>query len=159
MRPIITSKKHYVQTPINTVMEATILNIEYVNAVAEPSAGRDVLEGSIVKAVYIEMWLLAGANQPGSVTVSVEKVPALADQMTFLQGATLTDYPNKKNILFTSQGVIGDANTNPVPFMRQWFKIPKGKQRFGLGDKLVLNIQANTEDITHCGLAVFKEYN
>ncbi len=140
-------------------MEATILNIEYVNAVAEPSAGRDVLEGSIVKAVYIEMWLLAGANQPGSVTVSVEKVPALADQMTFLQGATLTDYPNKKNILFTSQGVIGDANTNPVPFMRQWFKIPKGKQRFGLGDKLVLNIQANTEDITHCGLAVFKEYN
>lgn len=77
--------------------------------------------------------------------------------MTFTNSATLDSYSNKKNVLYTTQGLTPDANGNPIPFVRQWFKIPKGKQRFGLTDSLVLNISANVEDVTHCGLMIYKE--
>ncbi len=77
--------------------------------------------------------------------------------MTFTNSATLDSYTNKKNLLYITQGVSPDANGNPVPVLRQWFKIPKGKQRFGLADALILNLSANVEDMTHCGVFIYKE--
>ena len=139
-------------------MGGTILDTTLVVAVDAPTTSVQVEQGSIVKAVFVELWILAGSQQPGSFTFTIEKLSGGQPQMTFLQGAQLYDYPNKKNILYTTQGVVGDANTNPTPIFRDWIKIPKGKQRFGLGDKLSWNLQANVEDMTHCGLAIYKEY-
>ncbi len=160
MRAIINSNKHIVQEGIDEVMAGTIKNLQIVIAVAEPNTSNsdEVEQGSIIKAVYVEMWLLAGSQQPGSVTVTLEKVIASSTAMTFGASALLYNYANKKNILFTSQGLTPDANGNPVPFIRQWMKIPKGKQRFGLNDKLVFNISANLENVTFCGLYIYKEY-
>jgi len=160
MKAPIHSKKHFVAMAINSVMAGTINNIVLVDAVAAGgiSADRHVIEGSIIKAVYIELWLLTGGQQPGSVIVTTEKIPANAPAMTITNASLLTDYDNKKNILYTTQGLVGDANTNPVPFLRQWIAIPKGKQRFGLADRFVLNISAVAEDQTFCGIAIYKEY-
>ncbi len=120
----------------------------------------DCVEGSIVKAVFIELWVKSNAAS-GSDTkfqLAIEKLPAGATAMTFAQMNTLMGYSNKKNVLFFSQGVIGDGTTQAIPIVRQWFKIPKGKQRFGLDDKLVVTISSTAEVIQNCGFATYKEY-
>ncbi len=159
MRPIITSVKHYVQIPIAAVAMGAINNQKVITSVAQPTLAVNVLQGSVVKAVYVEIWLLAGAMDEGSFTLAIEKKPSQAPDMTAAEGADLFNYTNKKNILYTTQGIIGDQNTNPVPVIRTWIKIPKGKQRFGFGDEFVVNILANLESLSFCGLVVFKEYN
>ncbi len=160
MRPVITSKKHYVQSTLFTIGGTSIQNIVIVDAKADPTLANDVLEGSIVKACFVEIWIQGSANQPATFQVSIEKVPAGAGLMTNADSSILYTYFNKKNILFTSQGIVGDANSNPIPIIRGWYKIPKGKQRFGLGDRLVLNINNITiDDFEACGIYVYKEYN
>ncbi len=57
-----------------------------------------------------------------------------------------------------TQGVFGDKFTNSVALVRQWFKIPKGKQRFGLGDQLFVTAQSTGQDFQLCGFATYKEY-
>ena len=106
------------------------------------------------------MWYLGSSAQPVFHVSTVEKLTSGASEMTSVQASLLNEYPNKKNIFQTSQGLIGDANTNPIPVFREWIKIPKGKQRMGLGDKLVLNIAARGEaanDIEVCGFYIYKE--
>ncbi len=136
-------------------MTRTIANAQ--DAASAVNANQ-VVEGSVIKAVYVEMWLLAGSQQPGSITVTLEKLIGSSTTMTFLESSQLFTYSNKKNILYCTQGITPDANGNPIPFLRGWFKIPKGKQRFGLNDRLLLNISANVEDCTFCGQFVYKAY-
>ena len=86
-------------------------------------------------------------------------MPGTAPNATLSDITSMNSYANKKNILYTTQGVLGDTNSNPIPAMRGWFKIPKGKQRFGLGDKLNLNITSLTADgMENCGIFIYKEY-
>jgi len=158
VRPTINSEKHYNQIPINSVPMGTLTNENIVFVSATPTGSAQIGPGTVIKAVFIELWILAGSQQPGSFTISVDKLSSGGTAMTFLEGAQLHDYTNKKNVLYVTQGVSPDANGNPVPVLRQWYKIPRGKQRFGLGDSLQLNISANVEDMTYCGLIVFKAY-
>jgi len=142
-------------------MAGTITNVvlaRTVDASNLTGLASEIATGTVLKAIYVEIWILAGAQQPGSFTVTVEKKVASTALMSFAQSATLNSYTNKKNILYTTQGVSPDANGNPVPVVRQWIKIPKGKQRFGLNDQVVLNLSANVENMTHCGLGIFKAY-
>ncbi len=132
--------------------------VVFAREIKDVANANHIVQGSVVKAIYVELWILAGSQQPGSFTITVEKVPAAAPAMTFLQNAQLSDYPNKKNILYTTQGVSGDANTNPIPVIRSWIKIPRGKQRFGLDDKININYSANVEDMTICGVIIYKAY-
>ncbi len=124
-----------------------------------PTTVAEVSEGSIIKAVYVELWTLGSSND-GFQIVVLEKSTQDATGPTFVEMAALGDYNNKKNILFTHQGLsANDGIGNPMPVMRGWYKIPKTKQRFGLGDRLNLNISnpsANT--LTYCGFATYKEY-
>ena len=119
----------------------------------------DVLVGSIVKAIYLELWVVGDGQQPATIITEVEKVVGSA-----VSGADATDlanlqnYKNKSNIFEIHQGIIGDANTNPVPFFRHWIKIPKGFQRFALNDRLELRILSQTEGMQFCGVAIFKVY-
>ncbi len=158
MRAPINSIKHMVQVGINEVMGGTVLETTLVTAVADPSTSVQIEQGSIVKAVYIELWVLAAGQQVGSFTFIVEKQSGGQPAPDFSDMATLHDYPNKKNILYTTQGLVGESDANPTPILRTWVKIPKGKQRFGLGDGLRWTISSNIENQTHCGLAIYKEY-
>ena len=158
MRPRVNVQKHFVQQGIDEVLAGTIRNLTLVRSVSGvPAGSSQVKEGAIISAIFIEMWFQAGSQQIGSVTATLEKRIGSMAAMTFLDSATLDDYTNKKNIFYTTQGLTPDANGNPLPLLRQWFKIPKGKQRFGLEDSLILNMSANVENLSICGVAIFKE--
>ncbi len=160
MKPIIHSQKHYVQQSRSTVVTVSKLTIDLVLAVktADVDLVDEVEEGALVKAVFVELWLLDSAND-GSFIVCLEKKVGGIANMSFGQQNALGTYKNKKNILYTTQGLTPNNGVgNPVPIIRQWFKIPKGKQRFGLGDELVLNICNNGgNDMFFCGFSTYKE--
>jgi len=160
MRPIISSRKLIKQIPVDTVTGGTIKNIVLANAKqdADHTVSNEVNVGSLVKAIYVEIWITADMAQPGSITVTLEKLPGVAPLMTFIQQSTLHTYPNKNNVLYITQGLIGDSNANPIPFLRKWFAIPKGKQRMAINERLVLNINANFQDAVHCGTVILKSY-
>lgn len=157
----ISSIKHYVQFTEFNVASATVSTKVLVNAVAAPANPEDCKEGSVVKAVFIELWLLADTNAVSSFVCTVDKAVGTQAVPSFTNMTTLNSYNNKKNILFTSQGLLGEnGSTNPTPVLRQWIKIPKGKQRQGLSDEIRLNIAAiGATQITGCSFATYKEYN
>ncbi len=160
----INANKHYVHLTNGETGSGGLFTQNIAVAVVAPATSNafDVEEGSIVKAVFIELWC-AGAGGTGADTqfsASVEKRPSDAPIMTPAQSLNLGAYKNKKNILYFTQGVIGahvDGNQG-VPLLRQWFKIPKGKQRMGLGDRIVLNIGTVGTGINRCGFMTYKEY-
>ncbi len=160
MRPVIHSTKHIVQSPFSQITTGTRENIIICQAVEGTTANTaiEVVEGSVIRAVFVEMWLQNSANDGHSI-VTLEKVPDAQLGPTFAECAALFSYTNKKNILFTHEGLTAnDGVGNPLPVIRQWFKIPKGKQRFGLGDKLVLTISnPSSNNLNRCGLFIFKE--
>jgi len=162
MKQIVHSVKHYVQFPIDQITTGTIQNVTLVKAVESTvaNAATEVEEGSIVKAVYIELSLQNQGNL-GEFIVCVEKAPNNSAGMTFAQSAALFTYNNKKNVLYVTQGLTSnDGVGNPQFNIKKWFKIPKGKQRFGLGDALVLSINnTSANDLNRCGFSTYKEYS
>ncbi len=158
----INSIKHYVPRPNVEIALGTIININIAEAETAPASAavEDVLEGSVLKAVHVEMWIhgRAATGDQQQFVASLEKRPSDAPAMTFAQSLAMQAYPNKKNILYTTQGVIGDGATQAIPIIREWFKIPKGKQRMGVGDRIVLNISTVEAALAACGLFTYKEY-
>ncbi len=158
----IHSVKHYVQTDNQIVGTGARINVALVDGTIAPAAANtfDVQEGSLVKAIFIEQWVKsnAAATEETKFQFALEKVPTGTAGLTFTQLNNLMAYDNKKNILFYSQGVVGDGTTQSIPVVRQWFKIPKGKQRFGLGDRLIMSVATTGAGINTCGFATYKEY-
>ncbi len=163
MRPIIQSKKHFFQISQATVAQAAVSNLTFVQALeGAPSAPEHVVEGALVKACYVELWLSQdSASVVGSYTCALLKDPGGSNTPTPGNMAALHDYTNKKNILFTAQGLLTPNDGGQVPVLRGWYKIPKGKQRMGLGDRMRLvtrNNNATAIDINLCGVIIYKEY-
>ncbi len=161
MRAPIHSIKHYHQMTLTSVTLGSTTSNLLVSGVELLSVNQnnEVIEGAIVKAVYVELWLLGLTNNQ-FFTVILEKTPNASAPATIANMADLGGYANKKNILYTTQGLApNDGVGQPVPVIRQWFKIPKGKQRFALGDNLRLNVASRGDGtIDFCGFATYKEY-
>ena len=121
------------------------------------ASGVDV--GTEIKAVWCEIWLIGDTNNIGSQVLIVEKIQGGAGGIGFANLANLDAYANKRNIFYETMGLIGDSNSNPIPVIRQWVKIPKGKQRFAQGDSLRIGISAQAGDINRCGETIYKAYN
>ncbi len=158
----INSIKHYVQASTATVVSGAIGVVDVVDGAVAPAAATtsEVREGAVVKAIYLEMWMV-GHGETGASTqfnYALIKLPSGLSDPTFANIQNLMAYPNKKNVFFHSQGVIGDKTTQAIPVVRQWFKIPKGKQRIGVGDKIVFAVTATGQSIQRCGFATYKEY-
>ncbi len=161
MKAPIVSRKHIVQHTEFTTASAAVTTNQDIHAVAiqDVNTASEVREGSVIKAVYIEIWLLASSTSETSFVLIVEKAVLGASGPSFTNMTTLDAYVNKKNILYTTEGLIADNNGNPTPVLRQWIKIPKGKQRFGLGDKLNISIAAiGSQVVKGCGLTIYKSY-
>ncbi len=160
MRPVIHSVKHLVQSPFSAITTGVRENIIIIKAVESTQANLadEVESGTVIKAVFVEMWLQNSANDGHSIVI-LEKTENGGAGATFGQMAALFTYNNKKNILFTHEGLTSnDGVGNPLPVIRQWFKIPKGKQRFGLGDRLVLTISnPSSNNLNRCGMFIYKE--
>ncbi len=157
---MINSRKHIVQIPIATVASTALAKILLAESVqdVDQTIASDVQVGATVKAVYIELWLLAEGTATSSVNVNFQKKPSGAGNMTATQAGALHTFAGKNDVFYITQGVAGDENTNPVSFLRGWFKIPKGKQRMAFGEQLVLNITALAIATQFCGVVIYKEY-
>ncbi len=162
MRPPIHSTKHYVQFPIDQITTGTSQGIILAQAVESTlsNLSAEVSEGSLIKAVFVELWLENTGNLGESI-VTISKDVRNNAGPTFAQMGNLFAFTNKKNILFTHQGLTSnDGVSQPTNVVRGWIKIPKSKQRFGLGDMLMLNIaNVSSQDLNRCGMAIYKEYS
>lgn len=158
VRATINSEKHIVQIGFNNTTVGATSQVDLVEPVVAPSAAIEVRVGAVVKAIYVEMWFQGEAAISGTSILTLEKLQSGSVKPTPTQMLALHAYPNKKNIFFTQQGLTTDIDTNAVPVMRGWYKIPKGKQRFGLGDKLSIHMLGQVDGFNFCGLAIYKEY-
>ncbi len=163
LRAPIKSKKHIVQVSQTTVAQSAVLVTNLVVGVeATSTIPANVEEGAIVKAVFVELWLgNASTSVVGSYACILVKNVAGGSIPDSTDMSALHDYPNKKNILFTSQAILPPTDGGQIAIMRGFYKIPKGKQRFGLNDKLqlvVMNRNLTAVDINLCGFALYKEY-
>ncbi len=162
VRPQVHSTKHYVQFPINQISTG-LREINTVISAQESTvanAANEVREGSSVKAVYFELWL-QNTGTLGEFIMTITKSVEGGTGPTFTEMAALFSYTNKKNVLYTTQGLTSnDGVSGPVNVIRGWVKIPKSKQRFGLGDRLHMNISnVSANDLNRCGFTLFKEYS
>lgn len=160
MKSPINSVKHYVQTSVFTVGLGAVSALEPALAVERTSANlsTEVVEGAKINTIYLEYWITSDDGTQGSFVMSVEKIPSSAPSMTYAQSIALHTYPNKKNILYTTQGLTPPNSVSGIPVVRQWISIPKGKERFGLGDRIRVNFSGITNGINVCGLSIYKEY-
>ncbi len=165
MRPPITSEKHYVQTTPTTVAVGTVSFLSIVSAVhvqdKRASSGNEVTEGSVVKAIYVEIWLSSAepADGASSFVATISKLSGADTGATFSEMIGLQQYDNKKNVFYTTQGLVSGDQANAVPIIRGWFKMPKGKQRMGFKDRIFVSIAGLAGDVEYCGFSTFKEYN
>ncbi len=162
VRPMVHSTKHYVQTTLSTASTGT-RNVEtYVDAVAvvDLNTGNEVKEGSSVKAIFLEMWAI-GSVSDQFFTMVVCKLPSGLGSPIFSNMTDLNGWDGKKNIFYTTQGLASnDGLGDPMPLFRGWIKIPKSKQRMGLGDKIIMSIASRgSANITYCGFVTYKEYS
>ncbi len=161
--PIVTVK-HYVHRQNSglasgnasiTVIAAAVANT------ALPVNASDIKEGSILKAIYVEWWIKGkGASDADTqFDFALYKNPGASNDMVYADTLNFGAYDNKKNIFFVSQGVIGGVGGGQsVPVIRQWVKIPKGKQRMGLKDRIDVIVSTTGQSIDFCGIFVYKEY-
>ncbi len=158
----INSVKHFVPYTNVETMGGALRNQALVVAItrgADRTLASSVEEGSKIHTVFVELWLNGrGANATTQFTVIIVKLVSGQEAPTVSDMLNLGSYENKKNILYTTQGVLGEGNAQSIPVLRNWVSIPKGKQRFGLGDSLHVIILATGESINNCGIAIFKEY-
>ncbi len=158
-RPVINTAKHLRQFSLATIAAGAISNFTLANAVAVPAGGAtEVREGSVLKAIYIEMWIQTDDAALGSSIITLEKLPGSATAMTAAESALLNDYDNKKNVFYTQMGLTPNNVTYPMAVIKGWYKIPKGKQRMGLEDAIILNIHAQSNGLSVCGFTVYKEH-
>ncbi len=157
---MVHSTKHYVQQSIGTVVTGTNKNEFLATGVAVPDKNivNEVEEGSSVKAVYLELWIRSAATAAASFTFCFCKIPSGAGAPSDAEMAALGSWDNKKNILFTSQGLINDVDSTALNIFRGWIKIPKGKQRMGLGDTISWHLRTVGQSLNFCGFATYKEY-
>ena len=162
VRAMVHSVKHYVQFPIDQIGMGTSQSNRVMIAIVQTSANiaNEISEGSTIKAVFFELWL-QNEGTLSEFIVTISKNPEDGTGPTFAEQASLFTYTNKKNVLYTTQGLTpNDGVSGPINVLRGWIKIPKSKQRFGLGDSLTLNISnVSTNDLVRCGFCTFKEYS
>ncbi len=163
MKVPINSIKHIVQHTKTTVASLNTAHLADAKGRAFPSSvnsADDVVQGVVIKAFFIELWVLGSGTNPSSFVVMFEKSPGGQADPTFTEMSTLDSYTNKKNVLYTTQGLIGGNTSNAVPIYRGWLKIPKGKQRFGLNDDFKINIAVlGADSMDFCGVTIYKAYS
>ncbi len=160
VKPMVHSTKHYVQQSIGTVVVGTNENETFAIGVSVANKDQvfEVEEGSTVKAVYVELWIRSAATAAASFTFCICKRPSGFAAPTDAQMAALGTWGNKKNVLFTAQGLVNDVDSSALNLYRGWIKIPKGKQRMGLDDILSWHLRTVGQSINFCGFVTYKEY-
>ncbi len=162
VRPQVHSTKHYVQSSLRTIAAGVSESVVLAEGtrLQDVVGVDDVVQGSTIKAIWVEHWIRSGEISPGSFICAIYKAPSGVAVFSTGGIAALNNADNKKNVLFMSQGLVNDANSTALSVYRGWLKIPKGKQRMGLGDRLILQTFAQGAiDLVACGASTYKEYS
>ena len=161
VRPMVHSVKHYVQYSIQTIVAGAVADLTIANAVSIDAVNTvsEVAEGNSIKAIYVEIWGRAGSTTPSSGQMIIYKKQSDSSNPTNTEMAALGDWDNKRNILYTTMGLFNDQDADAIMLHKGWVKIPKGKQRMGLGDALKISIFVPTIDLQICGFTTYKEYS
>ncbi len=160
IRPVIHSTKHYVQTPLTSVASSAIIQIDLVKGItagAVPASTAEVHEGNTVKAIFLEYWI-STTGVDGTAIAGVLKLPGGLHAPTVSNFNNLQSYLNKKNIFELHEGLV-PSEGNQIAVFRHWVKIPKGKQRIGLGDEITFNLSAVGTAVQVCGFSTYKDYS
>ncbi len=159
MRPRVHTQKHIVQSSlfVNTAGTKNERTLIEAVAVADKTGSHEVEQGSTISAIYLEYWCKTNDSSEGTEIAIVEKTSGSDNSVTGTEIANLDSYSNKKNVLHTFMGLTNPATGVSMPIIRQWLKIPKSKQRFGLGDKLIITWFSQTGTLQTCGFALYKE--
>ncbi len=154
----INSVKHYAHTSSFAITNGVRNSITLVESIVAPATANafSVKEGSIVSSIYVEYWV-SGVTADKTVSQCIVKLPGGSIVPSFTEMTNMGTYKNKKNVLAFHQG-LAPTGGNIISFFSNWVKIPKGKQRFGLGDELALVTSANGTNVNLCGFSTFKEY-
>jgi len=157
---MVHSIKHYVQHSIATVTGGGVTALSISHAVAPDAVDlvNEVIEGCSIKAVYVELWIRSASTTGSSGQMIIFKKGSDATNPSATEMAALGDWDNKKNILYTTMGLFNDVDADAIALFKGWIKIPKGKQRQGLNDQLVISIFSPTVDAHVCGFVTYKEY-
>ncbi len=160
VRPTINSQKHYIQNSIFSVASGGITPATLISAVnvVDKNLAHEVEEGSIIKAIYLEYWISCDDVVGGSCIVAIEKLMADSTGLEAGTIAGLDAYTNKKNVLQVFMGLTPQKDGFPMSVFKGWLKIPKSKQRFGLGDQLKIHFFAQSDGLIGCGFSTYKEY-
>ncbi len=160
VRPMVTSEKHFIQTSLNVVAAGAMQTQSFAIGVAavDKNLNTEVAQGSIIKAIYLEYWVSSDDAAQGTFIWVIEKIQKSDASVTVGEIAGLNAYDNKRNVLQSGMGLMGNNVQFPSNLVKGWIKIPKGKQRFALGDVLKLSIFVQTNGMNTCGFAIYKEY-
>ncbi len=159
----INTVKHYVAKTNTAVVSGGLVSEFISDAVVAPATANafSVREGAIIKAVHVEVWIIGdeATDTTSQFVFVIEKAPGNTTAITVTNMLNLGAYANKKNILYTSQGVLGAGidGSGSIPVFRGWVMIPKGKQRQGLDDSLRWHLTA-VGSLRVCGLVTYKEF-
>ncbi len=156
MRPTINSSKHVVHFPASSIASGVRANFTCVVVDNTFASAGAVREGATIKAVYVEMWV-DGVTASKTVFGCITKVAGDGALPTYTETLNMGTYEQKKNVLSMHQG-LAPSGGNQMAIWREWIPIPKGKQRFGLGDTLKITLAATGTTINLCGFVIFKEY-
>ncbi len=160
-RPI-NSRKNIVQN-VAIIAAAGTSTTRIVNSVETMPAlaqAAQVVTGSIVNTVYLEVWMygnaVAGVNSP--VTWYLCKNPG--NNLTMPDPALAGTDDNKRWIYAMGKGLLGNSgNGQPGYLIRGWFSIPRRMRRMGFDDEIQLLIKNDTaNDINLCTLMIYKWY-
>ncbi len=161
VRPMVHSTKHYIQNSLETITAGSVNNNTLVDSVdvGDKNLAQEVEEGNSVKAIWIEQWVRGATAVGGSFVYAVYKVPGGAGAFSAAEMAALQSADNKKNVLYMTQALSNDQLSTAIPMHKGWLKIPKSKQRMGLGDRIIASFFAQALDANICGMATYKEYS
>ncbi len=157
MRPRVHVEKHVIQHSLFAVGSGALVALQPIQCVATPTGLTQVREGATVSAIYVEMWITSDDATAGTAILTLEKLIGSSTVMTAGESASLGSYDNKKNVLHTFMGLIPPNTQYPTGAIKGWIKIPKGKQRFSLGDRIELNLHGQSNGISACGFFIYKE--
>ncbi len=161
VRAMVHSTKHISQMTLTSATTGATAIFTPIRAVERTLAntGNEVQEGCTIKAVWVEMWQQGGTGDQ-FFTAIIAKLPGGVGNIIQADLVDLFSYDNKKNIFYTTQGLASNDGLGPPGMVfKGWIKIPKSKQRFGLGDALQFAFSSRGDgQVDMCGLFLYKEY-
>ncbi len=159
-RPVLNSIKNEVNSVQGVVASTNlVLTIAQASDVHTTATPTSVINGCILKAIYIEFWYygLSASNTNDIVDIYLIKNPG--NNLVNPNPGTTGTSNEKKFIIREWKGLAGNKSLGGTPYSQQgrWFKIPKRYQRMGTDDVWFLVIRSPTTG-NMCSKFIYKWY-